>query len=85
MVDESNSNLPRRSRNIRGDGYGGGDVGLKYRHNGQADDDNELSIRLMDDNSSKKSPIQSHNYEPDESEVWRAYVAQQHFQNRGQW
>jgi H+/Cl- antiporter ClcA len=29
--------------------------------------------------------IQSHNYEPDESEVWRAYIAQQHFKNRGQW
>lgn len=29
--------------------------------------------------------IQSHNYEPDESEVWRAHVAQMHFQNRGQW
>ena len=29
--------------------------------------------------------LQSHNYEPDESEVWRAYVAQQHFSNRGQW
>jgi H+/Cl- antiporter ClcA len=29
--------------------------------------------------------IQSHNYEPDESEVWRAYVAQLHFANRGQW
>lgn len=29
--------------------------------------------------------IQSHNYEPDESEVWRAYVAQVHFMNRGQW
>ena len=29
--------------------------------------------------------VQSHNYEPDESEVWRAYVAQQHFRNRGQW
>jgi chloride channel 7 len=28
--------------------------------------------------------VESHNYEPDESEVWRAYVAQQHFQNRGQ-
>jgi chloride channel 7 len=28
--------------------------------------------------------IESHNYEPDESEVWRAYVAQQHFKNRGQ-
>lgn len=32
-----------------------------------------------------KSSLQSHNYEPDESEVWRAYVAQQHFANRGQW
>ena len=31
------------------------------------------------------SNIQSHNYEPDESEVWRAYVAQVHFSNRGQW
>jgi len=31
------------------------------------------------------SSLQSHNYEPDESEVWRAYVAQQHFSNRGQW
>jgi hypothetical protein len=31
------------------------------------------------------SHIQSHNYEPDESEVWRAYVAQVHFSNRGQW
>eukprot|EP00977_Amphora_coffeiformis_P010919 scaffold2581_cov143-Amphora_coffeaeformis.AAC.1 len=29
--------------------------------------------------------IQSHNYEPDESEVWRAYTAQVHFSNRGQW
>ena len=29
--------------------------------------------------------VQSHNYEPDESEVWRAYVAQQHYSNRGQW
>lgn len=31
------------------------------------------------------SAIESHNYEPDESEVWRAYVAQVHFSNRGQW
>ena len=34
---------------------------------------------------SKIPDIQSHNYEPDESEVWRAYVAQVHFSNRGQW
>jgi hypothetical protein len=33
----------------------------------------------------KTEQIQSHNYEPDESEVWRAYVAQLHFSNRGQW
>ena len=32
-----------------------------------------------------RTTLQSHNYEPDESEVWRAYVAQQHFSNRGQW
>jgi len=35
--------------------------------------------------NNRKSTLQSHNYEPDESEVWRAYVAQQHFSNRGQW
>jgi hypothetical protein len=33
----------------------------------------------------KTLAIESHNYEPDESEVWRAYVAQVHFSNRGQW
>ncbi|KAL3919946.1 MAG: hypothetical protein SGILL_003499, partial [Bacillariaceae sp.] len=33
----------------------------------------------------KTAAIESHNYEPDESEVWRAYVAQVHFSNRGQW
>ena len=32
-----------------------------------------------------QADIQSHNYEPDESEVWRAYTAQVHFSNRGQW
>lgn len=31
------------------------------------------------------STTNSHNYEPDESEVWRAYTAQVHFRNRGQW
>ena len=35
--------------------------------------------------SSDDTGIQSHNYEPDESEVWRAYVAQLHFKNRGHW
>ena len=35
--------------------------------------------------SSNFNSIQSHNYEPDESEVWRAYIAQSHFKNRGQW
>jgi chloride channel 7 len=35
--------------------------------------------------NSMNTSVQSHNYEPDESEVWRAYVAQVHFSNRGQW
>lgn len=35
--------------------------------------------------NSKTAAIESHNYEPDESEVWRAWVAQVHFSNRGQW
>lgn len=35
--------------------------------------------------SSRDDSIQSHNYEPDESEIWRAHVAQVHFRNRGQW
>jgi chloride channel 7 len=41
--------------------------------------------RHLDRAKSLVANIQSHNYEPDESEVWRAYVAQVHFQNRGQW
>lgn len=35
--------------------------------------------------SHSPSSIPSHNYEPDESEVWRAHTAQVHFRNRGQW
>jgi chloride channel 7 len=40
--------------------------------------------RAIDDVDNSNN-MESHNYEPDESEVWRAYVAQNHFQNRGQW
>ena len=54
----------------RGDGYGGGGSGGGH---GPAP------------RGGYKSSLQSHNYEPDESEVWRAYVAHQHFSNRGQW
>lgn len=43
-----------------------------------------LNLITRDADTSECTP-QSHNYEPDESEVWRAYVAQQHFRNRGQW
>lgn len=41
--------------------------------------------RSLGEASGADNGIQSHNYEPDESEVWRAHVAQIHFQNRGQW
>ena len=58
-----------RPGSLRGDGYGGGG---KSRYNPITNPATALAV-------------QSHNYEPDESEVWRAYVAQVHFSNRGQW
>jgi hypothetical protein len=58
-----------RPGSLRGDGYGGG--GGKHSYHPV--------------HNPKASAIESHNYEPDESEVWRAYVAQVHFSNRGQW
>lgn len=61
----------KRGTSIRGDGYG---RSANHGHGGT------LYRRL------KGQPdVQSHNYEPDESEVWRAYTAQVHFSNRGQW
>lgn len=60
---------PYKTPSLRGDGYGGGGLLHQRRSYGNGTNNN----------------IQSHNYEPDESEVWRAYVAQVHFQNRGQW
>ena len=59
-----------RPGSLRGDGYGGGGGNNNSSHNYH---------------SLATPEIQSHNYEPDESEVWRAYVAQVHFSNRGQW
>jgi hypothetical protein len=74
----------RQRLNIRGDGYGNASQispasstsssssWHRYNRNGTPFSTVDLSV-------------QSHNYEPDESEVWRAHVAQQHFSNRGQW
>lgn len=68
-VMDSNA-AAKRGNSLRGDGYG-------RSSNGHG---STLYRRL------KGQPdIQSHNYEPDESEVWRAYTAQVHFSNRGQW
>ena len=64
-----------RPGSLRGDGHGGGGGGGGFRKGGYH--------ALQPQTASMK--IQSHNYEPDESEIWRAYVAQVHFSNRGQW
>jgi hypothetical protein len=68
----------RQRLNIRGDGYGNASQispasstsssssWHRYNRNGTPFSTVDLSV-------------QSHNYEPDESEVWRAHVAQQHF------
>jgi Voltage gated chloride channel len=71
----TNSN-PYKSPSLRGDGYGGGSHGLRNRFR---------SNHTLNSSSNLSTTIQSHNYEPDESEVWRAWIAQVHFRNRGQW
>jgi chloride channel 7 len=72
------NNNPYKTPSLRGDGYGGGGH-LRNRFR------SGLSINSTANASSLANTIQSHNYEPDESEVWRAWIAQVHFRNRGQW
>mmetsp|Transcript_4454 Transcript_4454/g.9869 ORF Transcript_4454/g.9869 Transcript_4454/m.9869 type:complete len:934 (-) Transcript_4454:323-3124(-) len=70
---------------VRGDGYGGGGHtahGASSAHDAHA---NGNGPPPRPPRGGYYSSMNSHNYEPDESEVWRAYVAQQHFSNRGQW
>lgn len=59
-------------------------------HNGGLRSNNNMETNGYNNGCNRRSKtknanIESHNYEPDESEVWRAYTAQQHFRNRGQW
>jgi hypothetical protein len=80
----NNSNNPYKSPSLRGDGYGGG--GRHTLRNRLYRDGNATAYTsLFNDSTNVSSTIQSHNYEPDESEVWRAWIAQIHFRNRGQW
>jgi hypothetical protein len=85
------SQHPYKTPSLRGDGYGGGggangDWSLRRRqlygrHNSHGSRNGQhFQTTLLPEMN-----IQSHNYEPDESEVWRAYTAQVHFANRGQW
>jgi hypothetical protein len=69
-------NNPYKSPSLRGDGYGGGNHLLRNRFR---------NYHPLNTSNNLSTTIQSHNYEPDESEVWRAWIAQVHFQNRGQW
>jgi Voltage gated chloride channel len=74
----SSEHNPYKSPSLRGDGYGGGG-GHSLRRRSRNAATNHPNTQLL------STTIQSHNYEPDESEVWRAWIAQVHFQNRGQW
>ena len=80
-----NSGASELVTTVRGDGYGGGGYGNGGRGDGGRTD--RTTGWNVDDRprGGYATSLQSHNYEPDESEVWRAYVAQQHFSNRGQW
>jgi len=68
-----------------GGGGGGGGGGLMYRARPGSLRGDGYGGGGYQPLHSNNNHIQSHNYEPDESEVWRAYVAQVHFSNRGQW
>ncbi|KAL7461861.1 hypothetical protein ACHAXS_002264 [Conticribra weissflogii] len=72
---------------VRGDGYGGGGYPASHSHGTSSANSNANSNGPppRPPRGGYYSSMNSHNYEPDESEVWRAYVAQQHFSNRGQW
>ena len=63
-----------------GNSVDGSHVGLRHRRN-----NNNTSACAGLGATDELEHVQSHNYEPDESEIWRAYTAQQHFRNRGQW
>jgi hypothetical protein len=95
------NNVNNRMMNGNNGGAGGGGGGGNYNMYGQQQraytyKDRPGSLRgdgYGGGGNSRYNPVtnpatlavQSHNYEPDESEVWRAYVAQVHFSNRGQW
>lgn len=66
---------------VRGDGYGGG--GHSSDHHFLKGESVETVKQFR--RQRNHDHVQSHNYEPDESEVWRAYEAQKHFRNRGHW
>jgi Voltage gated chloride channel len=66
-------------------------IGLRRRHvsnqNHHYDDDDDQQQHEQEEQyfHSIHNTIQSHNYEIDENEVWRAYRQQIQFTNRGQW
>ena len=74
---------PYKSPSLRGDGYGGGGGSHSLRHRFR--NHHGLQQQQQYGSNNLSTTIQSHNYEPDESEVWRAWIAQVHFRNRGQW
>ncbi len=80
-----NSGASELVTTVRGDGYGGGGSHHDNDNNDEITGLRQQQRRHNNNTMTTSSKYQSHNYEPDESEVWRAYVAQQHFANRGQW
>ncbi|CAM9234025.1 unnamed protein product [Phaeothamnion confervicola] len=72
---------------------GGGGGGSRYHHLGDgemADDefyptDAALGLFTHTRSTHFKTMPDSHDYEPDESEVWRAHQQRRHFRDRGRW
>jgi chloride channel 7 len=81
----------KRLTNLRGHGYGGGGLHTAATSTSPSSPASMLhnisssNKSSANRNSAATMTIESHNYEPDESEVWRASIAQVHYRNRGHW
>lgn len=77
---EKESDLKFPVATVRGDGYGGNVAGGHNAYHSNANG-NASGTAI----SRPTPPLQSHNYEPDESEIWRAHQSMLHLRNRGAW
>jgi len=90
MAEDSPRSRPRRRLDpslpiptVRGDGYGGNFH--VSRHRDAPTSSSSSSSSSPPHRPPFPPPLQSHDYEPDESEIWRAHQSMLHLRHRGAW